>query len=200
MNRFLATFSATLICFVLFLGCDNSADTGGVYAMSHERAASARSDFTGMQAPDFTLPDSQGNPVSLSGQRGKWVVLYFYPKDDTPGCTCQATDFTRLLFQFETMNAELYGVSEDSPASHRRFIEKHNLRVPLLSDPDHSTMRRYGAWVDTPQGGRVIRSTFIVGPEGTIRYHFPEVIPEGHAERVRQILYELQQEQQTRRM
>lgn len=196
MNRILILISSAIGIF-LCQGCNN--EPSGLYAMSHERAAAERSDFTGMPAPDFTMPNSQGEPVSLDDLEGQWVVLYFYPKDDTPGCTCQATEFTELLFRFETMNAEIYGVSEDSPASHRRFIRKHNLRVPLLSDPDHSTMRRYGAWVDTPTGGRVIRTTFIVGPEGTIRYHFPEVIPEGHARRVRQILYELQQERETPR-
>jgi peroxiredoxin Q/BCP len=123
-------------------------------------------------------------------------VLYFYPKDDTPGCACQATEFTETLSQFRNMNAMILGVSADSPQSHRLFIEKYGLALTLLSDPNHAVMKRYGAWVESSLGEkkteRVIRSTFIIGPNGLVRYHFPEVIPQGHAERVREKLAELQ--------
>ena len=173
------------------------ADGGaGPSAAEMERAASLRSDWTGSQAPSFELPDQQERMRSLDDQRGRWVVLYFYPKDDTPGCTCQATEFTSLLMRFEDLNAVVWGVSEDSPASHRRFADKHDLQITLLSDPDHEVMRAYDAWMDYPgrQGGRAIRTTFLIGPEGTIRRHWPEVIPTGHAERVRDALADLQQD------
>ncbi|MFW5840164.1 MAG: peroxiredoxin [Planctomycetota bacterium] len=168
----------------------------GPSAAQMERAASRRSDWTGSQAPSLELPDQQGRMRSLADQRGRWVVLYFYPKDDTPGCTCQATEFTSLLMRFENLNAVVWGVSEDSPASHRRFVEKHDLQVTLLSDPDHNVMRAYDAWMDYSgrQGGRAVRTTFLIGPDGTIRRHWPEVIPTGHAERVRDALADLQQD------
>jgi peroxiredoxin Q/BCP len=165
-------------------------------SMSMETAAAGRSEFAGQPAPDFTLKNQDNQPVALSQQRGKWVVLYFYPKDDTPGCACEANEFTELLTHFRNMNALVLGLSADSPQSHRLFIEKYNLSLTLLSDPDHAVMKRYGAWVESSLGDkkteRVIRSTFIIGPEGAVRYHFPEVIPQGHAERVREKLAELQ--------
>jgi peroxiredoxin Q/BCP len=159
-----------------------------------EAAAAARTAAQGKLAPSFTLPDYQDERVSLSDYRGQWVVLYFYPKNDTPGCTCQATEFTELLADFRDMNAAVLGVSEDTPDSHRHFREKYELKLRLLSDPDHDVMDRYGAWVDTPWGERVLRTTYIIGPEGRIRHHWPEVIPEGHAERVKEKLAELQQQ------
>jgi peroxiredoxin Q/BCP len=134
--------------------------------------------------------------VTLSGLRGQWVVLYFYPQDDTPGCTCEATEFTSLLAKFRQMNAQVYGISADSSASHKLFITYYNLGLNLLSDPDHAVMKRYGAWVEAALGDkayeRVIRSTLIIDPKGIVRYHWPEVIPQGHADRVRQRLEQLQ--------
>jgi peroxiredoxin Q/BCP len=172
-------------------GCANTPTV-----LQMEEAAAMRSPFIGLQAPDFTLPDQDDHPVSLSSLRGKWTVLYFYPKDDTPGCQCQATEFTALLAQFADMNAEVFGVSEDPPWSHQAFIKRYDLKLILLSDPDHAMMTAYGAWVQSSLGdqrfGRVIRSTFIIGPQGKIRYHWPEVIPKGHAARVRHKLAELQ--------
>lgn len=171
---------------------------GGCVSLSavHEEAASARSPIIGSPAPDFTLEDQNGNAVTLSGLRGQWLVLYFYPKDDTPGCTCEATEFTKLLGQLRQMKAKVYGISADSPRSHALFIGHYRLGLDLLSDPDHKVMTRYGAWVTASLGDkpyeRVIRSTLIIDPEGTIRYHWPEVIPQGHAERVRQKLAQLQ--------
>jgi len=161
-----------------------------------EDAAAQRSPVESQPAPLFVLRDENGRPVSLTGLRGKWVVLYFYPKDDTPGCTCQATEFTELLFQFRDMNATVCGVSGDSCESHLAFIKKHDLGIPLLSDPSHETMRRYGAWVRSTLGSRsyerVIRMTYLIDSKGRVRYHWPEVIPTGHAERVRDKLAQLQ--------
>jgi thioredoxin-dependent peroxiredoxin len=163
-----------------------------------ELAASRRSQIIGMEAPGFTLPDQDGNLVTLGNLRGKWVVLYFYPQDDTPGCTCQATEFTELLSQFRDMNAAVYGISGDSVRTHKTFIEKYNFTLDLLSDPNHEVMRAYGAWVDAALGprtyGREIRETILIDPKGVIRYHWPEVIPKGHAARVRQRLAKLQAE------
>jgi thioredoxin-dependent peroxiredoxin len=174
-------------CFLA--GCTN-------LAAVHEEAAAARSPITGLPAPDFALKDQDSRRVTLSGLRGQWVVLYFYPKDDTPGCTCEATEFTGLLARFRQMNAQVYGISADTPTSHKLFIAYYNLGLNLLSDPDHAVMKSYGAWVAAALGDkayeRVIRSTFIIDPQGIVRYHWPEVIPQGHADRVRQKLEQLQ--------
>jgi peroxiredoxin Q/BCP len=155
---------------------------------SMERAAAQRSPFVGRTAPDFTLDDQIGRAVTLSGLRGAWVVLYFYPKDDTPGCACQATEFTGLVADFQTLNAKVFGVSTDSVDSHREFVRKYNLKIELLSDPQHKAMASYGAWAQVALAGlryeRVIRSTVIIDPQGVVRYHWPEVIPQGHAQRV----------------
>ncbi len=181
--------SAILVCCVG--GCEEMK-----LAASHEEAASARSPITNSPAPDFTLPDQDGKMVTLGTLRGKWVVLYFYPKDDTPGCTCEATEFTKLMGQLRGMNAEVYGVSADSPETHEVFIEKYSLGLNLLSDRDHKVMTNYGAWVETGLGdkkyGRTIRTTLIIGPDGIIRRAWPEVIPEGHAGRVKEWLGKLQ--------
>jgi len=171
-------------------GCDEMK-----LSASHEEAASARSPITNSQAPDFTLPDQDASMVTLSKLRGKWVVLYFYPKDDTPGCTCEATEFTKLMGDLRDMDAVVYGISADSPETHKVFIEKYSLGLNLLSDRDRKVMTSYGAWVETGLGdkkyGRTIRTTMIIGPDGVIRRHWPEVIPEGHAKRVRDWLARL---------
>lgn len=184
-----ASLAAAAVATCFLMGCANP-------AAIQEEAASKRSPITGSMAPDFTLKDQNDKPVTLSQIRGQWVVLYFYPKDDTPGCTCEATEFTKTLESFRHMNAKVYGISPDSPASHRAFIAGYKLQLDLLSDPDHKVMSEYGAWVQASLGekqyGRVIRSTMIIDPKGVIRYHWPEVIPNGHADRVRQKLAELQ--------
>lgn len=160
-----------------------------------ESAAAARSSAIGQPAPDFSLSDQQDRATTLSGQRGSWVVLYFYPADDTPGCTCQATEFTGLLQAFTQHNAKVFGVSPDAPEIHRHFIKKYGLQINLLSDPGMEVMRRYGAYVDIPEGpaapGRIVRSTYLIDPNGVIAAHWPEVIPQGHAERVVRRLAEL---------
>lgn len=173
----------------MLAGCENS-------SLVHEEAASSRSQIINSPAPDFTLKDQDGKDVTLSKLRGQWVVLYFYPKDDTPGCTCEATEFTQLIGQFTGMNAKVYGVSADSVPNHKMFVAKYDIGINLLSDPDHKVMKSYGAWVESSFGEkqyeRVIRTTMILDPQGIIRHHWPEVIPKGHAERVGRKLAELQ--------
>ena len=161
-----------------------------------EEAASSRSEIVGSAAPEFSLANQDGQTVALSSLRGQWVVLYFYPKDDTPGCTTEATEFTGLLDGgFRPLGARVLGVSADPAESHRSFRAKFDLGVDLLSDPEHKVMTSYGAWVAAALGdkpyGRVIRSTVLIDPTGIIRYHWPEVIPAGHAERVKEKLAEL---------
>lgn len=183
----------TVRCFLLYTallvaaGCDTTPS-----AWSMEEAAAGRSSFAGSRAPQFTLPDENEQPVSLSDYRGQWVVLYFYPADDTPGCACQATEFTAILQKFHEQDAVVIGVSPDSPESHRLFAEKYDLKIKLLSDVDQKVMQRYGAWVDKQFGdqthGSVVRSTVLISPDGKVAYHWPEVIPKGHAERVREKL------------
>jgi peroxiredoxin Q/BCP len=191
MKHLACTLLGTALLFAA--GCST---TSGPSPDVIEGAAAAGSPMVGLPAPDFTLANAAGGTTSLAGLRGKWVVLYFYPENDTPGCTCEATEFTALLSRFQAQNAEVIGVSADSPESHRTFAKKYDLRLTLLSDPDHKTMEAYGAWVIVKMPlnsyGRVIRSTFIIDPEGVIRHHWPEVIPEGHAERVRRALLDLQ--------
>ncbi|MFW6061769.1 MAG: peroxiredoxin [Planctomycetota bacterium] len=165
-------------------------------AEATEAAAAERSPAVGRTAPSFTLRNQRGEPVSLEDYRGEWVVLYFYPEDDTPGCTCQATEFSEIVFRFQDMGANVLGVSDNTPAEHRRFIDVYNLDLTLLSDSDHDVMTRYGAWVSGGPGGeshgRVVRQTYLIGPGGGIRYHWPEVIPRGHADRVADKLQEMQ--------
>jgi peroxiredoxin Q/BCP len=187
---------AVTISSCLLAGCQPPAGPAYQQPRVQEEAASRNSPVTSLKAPDFSLPDQNGKPVTLASLRGQWVVLYFYPKDDTPGCTCEATEFTDLLGDLKGMNAKVYGVSADTPETHRLFIEKFKLGIELLSDPDKGMMRRYGAWVDYTFGERkferVIRSSMIIGPDGVVRYHWPEVIPKGHAERVHEKLALLQ--------
>ncbi len=126
----------------------------------------------GNSAPNFTLEDQNGEAVSLSQFAGKWVVLYFYPKDNTSGCTKEACDFTEELPLFERLDAVVIGISPDSPESHRKFRERYNLKITLLSDPEKEVLRLYGAWGEKKNYGRVyegvIRSTFIITPDQKI--------------------------------
>ena len=151
---------------------------------------------TGRPAPDFSLPDQDGVEVSLDALRGRWVVLYFYPKDDTPGCTTEACEFTEGIEAFHELDAEVFGCSPDSPDRHRKFIAKHKLAVRLLSDPGHEVMAAYGAWGEKNMYGKVtvgvIRSTVIIDPEGLVAHHWKRASAKGHAEKVREKLEELQ--------
>jgi len=149
----------------------------------------------GMKAPAFSLLNHAGERVSLDKWKGKWVVLYFYPKDDTPGCTVEACEFTAGIKQFEKLDAVVVGVSPDSPATHTNFREKHNLRVHLLSDPDKKMLTAYGAWGMKNMYGKkvegVIRSTVLVDPKGNVAHHWKTVRAEGHAKYVQAKIAEL---------
>ncbi|ADI37657.1 putative peroxiredoxin bcp [Waddlia chondrophila 2032/99] len=151
-----------------------------------------------MEAPDFTLKNQNNDSVSLKAFRGKWILLYFYPKDNTPGCTTEACDFSRLKKNFEDLNVKILGVSPDSVSSHQTFIAQKNLLIDLLSDPEKTSIQSYGAWGKKNNYGKVyeglIRSTFLIDPEGKIAASFKNVRATGHAERVLKKLQELQHE------
>jgi thioredoxin-dependent peroxiredoxin len=178
---------------IMLVGCAAS-DTHK--AEEIEGAAAIRSTAAGQPAPDFTLVNDNDDTVGLHELRGRWVVLYFYPADDTPGCTCQATEFTTLLSGFDKLNATVLGISVDPPSKHRLFKAEYKLTVMLLSDPTGATMEKYAAWVETHLGDvvthRVIRTTYLINPVGTIAWNWPEVLPQGHAARVKAKLEELQ--------
>ena len=139
----------------------------------------------GTKAPDFTLNDKDGNAVSLADFAGKKVVLYFYPKDSTPGCTRQACAFAAAYEDFKTLDAEVIGVSKDSVASHRRFAEKNGLPFILLSDPGLKAIQAYGVWQEKKNYGKVsmgvVRSTFIIDEKGIIEKVMPKVKPDTNA-------------------
>ncbi|MCC7412899.1 MAG: thioredoxin-dependent thiol peroxidase [Gammaproteobacteria bacterium] len=143
----------------------------------------------GKAAPAFTLPDADGGKVSLKDLKGRDVVVYFYPKDDTPGCTKEACGFRDLWQQLHAIGVAVLGVSPDDGASHRRFATKYKLPFTLLSDPDKTMMTKYGAWGEKMMYGRkttgVIRSTVWIGPDGKIRKHWKKVAKaETHPEQV----------------
>lgn len=139
----------------------------------------------GTKAPAFTLPDKDGNPVSLSDFAGKKVVLYFYPKDNTPGCTRQTCAFAAAYADFKTMDVAVIGVSKDSTASHQRFAEKHGLPFLLLSDPELTAIQAYGVWQEKKLYGKVsmgvVRTTFIIDEQGMIEKVMPKVKPDTNA-------------------
>lgn len=147
-------------------------------------------------APDFCLPDQDEKGVSLKNFQGQWVILYFYPKDSTPGCTREAIGFTGALSDFKKLNAVILGVSPDSAKSHCNFIEKEKLKITLLCDPEHKILEDYGAWGLKVNYGKeywgVIRSTFIIDPKGHIAHLWPKVNVDGHVEEVKEKLKELQ--------
>lgn len=139
----------------------------------------------GDPAPSFSLPDDQGKTVASSGLRGKRYVLYFYPKDDTPGCTAEACQFNDNLSQFERLKVPVIGVSRDDAASHRAFKEKYGLGFPLLTDADRQTHEAYGAWGERlGRGPGVIRSTFVIDEQGRVKRAWYGVRPDGHAQEV----------------
>lgn len=151
----------------------------------------------GEKAIDFSLPNKEGRLISLKDFLGKWVILYFYPKDNTSGCTLEAIEFTSLVKEFEKINAVILGVSKDSVKSHQDFAMKHSLNIELLSDESASVIKAYGAWGKKKMYGKeyegTIRSTFIINPDGYIAYVFEDVNPKGHAEEVLKKLKELQE-------
>jgi len=165
-------------------------------ATKKQPARSASTLEVGKPAPPFTLLDADGAAVSLADFRGQWLVIYFYPKDNTPGCTREACEFTAEGEAFARRGARVVGISPDSPTSHRRFAEKHGLGITLLSDPDHTVLKQYDAWGTKTLYGKtyegVIRSTVLVDPKGRIAWHWPKVSPAGHAAEVLAKLAELQ--------
>ncbi|CCF85084.1 peroxiredoxin [Nitrolancea hollandica] len=141
-----------------------------------------------MKAADFTLPDSEGRLLSLSDYRGKWLVVYFYPKDDTPGCTKEACNFRDNRATLQEHGIAVVGISRDSVASHKAFAGKYNLNFPILSDESTETIRAYGAWGPRMRGGKetmgTLRNTYLVDPSGEIRKTYTQVDPSAHAEEI----------------
>ena len=133
----------------------------------------------GQKAPEFCLPETNGKQVCLNDYKGKWVVVYFYPKDNTSGCTKEAIDFTELKPEFDKLGVEILGISKDTVESHGKFVQKHNLGIKLLSDVDKEVHKAYGAWGIKKQYGKetegTIRSTFLIDPEGNIAYAWNNV-------------------------
>jgi peroxiredoxin Q/BCP len=146
----------------------------------------------GDKAPDFTLPKSGGGDTALSDYNGKYLVLYFYPKDDTPGCTKEAISFTAHKDAFSALGAEILGVSKDTPAKHDKFIAKHDLDIPLGSDETGEMIESYGSWVEKNMYGKkymgIDRSTFLISPEGNILEIWRKVRVKVHVETVLEAL------------
>lgn len=146
----------------------------------------------GGKAPDFNLPSSTGEKISLKSLKGKNVVLFFYPKDDTPGCTKEACGFRDDLEQFKKRGAVIFGVSKDPLDSHRKFIEKYSLTFPLLSDEDHAVSEKYGVYKEKSLYGRkywgIERSTFVINSEGKLKAIFRKVKIDNHIQEVLETL------------
>lgn len=146
----------------------------------------------GDKAPDFTLMDKEGREVSLSDHLGKRIVLYFYPKDNTPGCTRQACAFAGLFSEFERRGVVVIGISKDSVASHQKFAEKHGLPFVLLSDSELSVIKAYGVWQEKKLYGKVsfgvVRTTFIIDEQGNISHIMPRVKPDTNAAEILELL------------
>jgi thioredoxin-dependent peroxiredoxin len=142
----------------------------------------------GESAPEFTALDRAGKSISLQDFKGRSIVLYFYPKDNTPGCTTEAIDFTDKLPQFQALNTQVIGISPDSIASHGKFIDKHNLQITLLSDPEHQIADSYGVWQLKKFMGKeymgIVRSTFLIDPNGTISQIWSNVRVKNHVDNI----------------
>jgi peroxiredoxin Q/BCP len=150
---------------------------------------------TGQQAPDFTLPDQDGNPVSLAGLRGTTVVLYFYPKASTPGCTVQARGVRDHLPSYAEAGAVVLGVSPDPVAAVKRFADEQGLDFTLLADEDHAVCEAYGVWAEKAMYGRTFwgatRTTFVISPDGVVAHVIPRVTPRTHDDEVLAVLEQL---------
>ena len=146
----------------------------------------------GTKAPDFTLPDQDGNPVSLHGFLGKKVVLYFYPRDNTAGCTKQACAFAEKHPDFQALDAVVIGISKDTVASHRKFADKYSLPFLLLADPELGVLQSYGVWQEKKLYGKVsmgvVRSTYLIDETGIIRAALPKVKPDANAQQMLELL------------
>jgi thioredoxin-dependent peroxiredoxin len=142
----------------------------------------------GDSMPSFELKNQRNEPIRSAELKGKWVVLYFYPRDNTPGCTTEAKDFTDLKPEFEKHNVIIYGVSKDSVASHEKFSTKQCLEIDLLSDPDHKVIDAFGAWQLKKNYGKesmgTVRSTFLINPEGIVQRSWDKVKVKGHVDEV----------------
>ena len=150
----------------------------------------------GDTVPDFCLPNQDEEEICLRDLKGKWIVLYFYPKDNTPGCTTEAQDFTAALKDFEKLDAVVLGVSPDSPQKHRNFIEKKDLKITLLSDEEKELCKLFGCWQLKKFMGKeymgVVRSTYIIDPDGKIAAKWEKVKVKGHVDEVKKKLEALQ--------
>ena len=149
----------------------------------------------GTPAPTFTLPNQEGAPISLDQFKGKWVVLYFYPKDFTSGCTLEAHNFQRDLDKYTAKNAVIVGVSVDNVDSHKSFCTKEGLNFKLLADSDHAVVQKYGSIMEYNGMTLAARNTFLIDPTGVIRKVYTKVSPQGHSE---EVLADLQQLQSTK--
>ncbi len=149
----------------------------------------------GDRPPDFCLPDQNGKEVCLRYFRGRWLVLYFYPRDGTGGCTMEAVDFSKNMGEFEEMDCAILGVSPDSVKSHAIFASSHNLKITLLSDQEHEVLEMYGVWQAKKVFGRedygVVRTTLLIAPSGRIEYIWSNVKVKEHVEEVKEKLSEL---------
>jgi len=149
----------------------------------------------GKPALDFLLPDEQGNNVQLSDFKGKWVILYFYPRDLTPGCTIQAIDFTKRVDSFNKLGAVILGMSPDTVAKHQSFIQKKELKITLLADPEKEVLNAYGVWQKKKMAGReymgVVRSTVVINPDGDVVKIWEKVRVKGHVELVYNLLLDM---------
>jgi thioredoxin-dependent peroxiredoxin len=176
------------------VGCVRSRRRHGPPASGHPKGASVseRRLAPGDKAPDFTLPDVDGKPVSLSSLRGKQVIVYFYPAAMTPGCTTEACDFRDSLSSLAAAGVTVVGISPDEPAKLAKFRDRDHLTFPLLSDPDHQVEKAYGAYGEKKLYGKttmgVIRSTFVIDPSGIVTRAYYNVKATGHVARLRQDL------------
>ena len=148
----------------------------------------------GKRAPAFTLEADDGSKVSLKDFKGRSLVVYFYPRDNTPGCTVEAQDFNKALKKLEKLDASVVGISKDSIASHCKFRDKFKLKFPLLSDPDGQVLEKYGAWGEKNLYGKrsmgIIRTTVVIGADGKVKKVFPKVRVQGHVDKVLEALKE----------
>ena len=151
----------------------------------------------GDEPPSFCLPDKDNQETCLTDFKSKWIVLYFYPKDNTSGCTREAVEFTAVFNEFEKLKNIVLGVSPDSVERHLKFTEKHGLKVTLLSDVEHKVLEVYGVWQQKKMYGRefwgVVRSTFLIDPEGKVAHVWRKVKVKGHAEAVKSIVLEVEE-------
>jgi thioredoxin-dependent peroxiredoxin len=149
----------------------------------------------GQQAPEFCLPEQEGREICLASFRGQWVVLYFYPKDNTPGCTLEARGFASEFDVFTGLGATIIGISADTVESHQKFAARHDLQFHLLSDTRHDVLKQYGVWRPKTMFGKeflgVVRSTFLIGPDGRVREVWRKVKVSGHSKTVKERLQAL---------